>query len=125
MKITQTNLKNCVESSTFKSLGKLSNALQPTDDNDDTSTSDMMTSENDLKSTLNAKAVADRLEQNNDATAAVTEARGENKVIVKRRFKNKLQHSYKMKATVKKASDSSGTSNPETPRRRPKYFCKF
>jgi len=105
MRKVQEKLKGCIESQTLKSLDRLSDALDTTNDADDDANTNQM--ETDIK-TLPA------------IDASETAGKGENKVLVSKRSKRKQKHSYRMKAIERK-----GRVESEKPKPKPRYHCAF
>lgn len=101
----QEKLKACIQKQTLKSLDRLSEALDtstPADDNDSNEVAMEETDANFLSPGIDA-----------------SETKGENKVLVSKRSKRKLRHSYKMKAIEKKRSAET------KPKPRPRFHCVF
>ena len=112
----QAKLMDCIEKQSMKSLDRLSEALDTTspDDNNNTDTSSnvapmAMDAANEIMSSPGIDA---------SETAGI---RGENKVLVSRRSKRKLKHSYRMKAVERK----SGSETQVETKPRPRYYCAF
>ena len=112
----QAKLMDCIEKQSMKSLDRLSEALDTTspDDNNNTDTSSnvapmAMDAANEIMSSPGIDA---------SETAGI---RGENKVLVSRRSKRKLKHSYRMKAVERKSSSETQVQTKP----RPRYYCAF
>jgi len=102
----QEKLKASIEKQTLKSLDRLSEALDTSTTADDNSDAVAM-EETDAKTLLSPGIDA-------------SETKGENKVLVSKRSKRKMRHSYKMKAIEKKQSTETAKPKPK-----PRFHCAF
>ena len=100
----------CIEKQSMNSLDRLSEELDTTTpgENADSSVAPM---EMDSSKAMMSPGI----------DASETAGRGENKVLVSRRSKRKLKHSYRMKAVERK----SNTETEIQTKPRPRFYCAF